>query len=335
MVSIHSGQQNVFPVKQKTVPVGVVEVKKPTENTVERDHGQTFHDMMALRSFSGLRYVFGILTTYGKWRLCWHEEAHHLAQSRAAEGRIELSSFLPTIPQWVAGDPSLPLILTSAVRKMERSPVQPASSIHCLLEGTGLLVNAETFSWEEKSLSDIVFGVELTAEDNVFWLLADLHGGADGNVCLASTPQGKGCVVTFSRRNGEEAGLACRREAAIWTNVWGRNAFALKLGQNDAVVMPYVNPCASSGHPFYPPPHLRAATKVAIARLAGHRIKHDDLNWRHVGRYLDSTGEEKVVLFDLAQVTEGIETEEAKRSMHEALGLVEEWATQRKLLLLL
>ncbi|KAL6071676.1 Protein kinase domain-containing protein [Balamuthia mandrillaris] len=360
MFSINSRQQksDVYLVKQKTVPIGIVEVKKPTENIFDKNevNGQIYDYMMALRSFSGLRYVFGILTTYEQWRVCWLPDANQLAQAEElpppVERRFQLWSFLPPTPQWVADSnlpdqnkdkvqhrderqfyatplyscthPSLPLILTSAVRKMERSPMQPAPSIHYLMEGTGLLAKRDMFCWAEKSLIDIVFGVELTDEDNVFWLLADLHGGADGNVLLASTPQGKGCVVKFSRRNGEEALLACRREAAIWTNVWGRKAFALKLGQNDAVVMPYVNPCAGSGDPFDPPPHLRAATRAAIAQLSQHRIKHDDLKWSHVGRYLDTAGEEKVVLFDLAQVSGDIETEEAKRSMEEALGLGEE-----------
>ena len=56
------------------MPVGVVEVKTPTDRDVfQAGHvvGQLFDYMLRLRSFHGLKHVFGILTTYERWRFFW------------------------------------------------------------------------------------------------------------------------------------------------------------------------------------------------------------------------------------------------------------------------
>jgi len=61
------------------VPIGVVAVKKPNPSThtkrcvldKPRVIGQLYDYLLMLKSFHGLENVFGILSTYKKWRVCW------------------------------------------------------------------------------------------------------------------------------------------------------------------------------------------------------------------------------------------------------------------------
>jgi hypothetical protein len=59
----------------------VVEVKRPNTfdgKSILEDKivlGQIYDDMLRLSCFHGLRNVFGILTTYNEWRICWLPEA--------------------------------------------------------------------------------------------------------------------------------------------------------------------------------------------------------------------------------------------------------------------
>ena len=52
----------------------MVEVKTPSTKNILENHyvaGQLYDYMMRLRSFYGLKAVFGIMTTYSAWRICW------------------------------------------------------------------------------------------------------------------------------------------------------------------------------------------------------------------------------------------------------------------------
>jgi hypothetical protein len=56
------------------IPIGVVEVKKPgRDNALQNPYvqGQIFDYMLRLQSFFGIKHVFGILSSYEQWRVCW------------------------------------------------------------------------------------------------------------------------------------------------------------------------------------------------------------------------------------------------------------------------
>ncbi|MHB1873111.1 MAG: hypothetical protein ACYCT1_20030 [Steroidobacteraceae bacterium] len=62
-------------------PVGVVEVKKPGSKIMgsEYVHGQIYDYMMRLKSFHGLRNVFGVVSTYVQWRIYWLSDCDDIA----------------------------------------------------------------------------------------------------------------------------------------------------------------------------------------------------------------------------------------------------------------
>jgi hypothetical protein len=65
-------------VKMFGVPVGVVEVKRPTKGILDNGAvlGELYDYMKQVVNFYGLKQVFGILTTYQEWRVCWMSDEH-------------------------------------------------------------------------------------------------------------------------------------------------------------------------------------------------------------------------------------------------------------------
>ena len=43
--------------------------------------GQIFDYMMKLSSLNGMRYVFGVITDYREWRICWLNDSDAAAAS--------------------------------------------------------------------------------------------------------------------------------------------------------------------------------------------------------------------------------------------------------------
>lgn len=73
-LSIFDLRPDIWIVYGGGMPIGVVGVKKPGEDGTLQNpyvHGQLFDYMLRLQSFFGLQQVFGILTSYEKWRVCW------------------------------------------------------------------------------------------------------------------------------------------------------------------------------------------------------------------------------------------------------------------------
>lgn len=77
-VEMNLGVAGLFPdvwlVCAGPCPVGVVEVKKPgadDETADGRVLGQLFDQMQMLRSSFGQEWVFGVVASYWRWRICW------------------------------------------------------------------------------------------------------------------------------------------------------------------------------------------------------------------------------------------------------------------------
>src|SRR5690348_9514734 len=72
-------------------PLGVVEVKKPGESILSEKLvlGQIYDYMLRLKSFHGLKDVFGVLTTYEEWRICWFPHSQTTAEATAVSNNRE------------------------------------------------------------------------------------------------------------------------------------------------------------------------------------------------------------------------------------------------------
>lgn len=82
-------------VSKSGIPVGVIEVKKtPKEIDIMNHpqvHGQILDYMLRLKSFHGLRSVFGIVSTYSQWRFYWLPECDKAAEASTVDEFIAVS----------------------------------------------------------------------------------------------------------------------------------------------------------------------------------------------------------------------------------------------------
>ncbi len=99
---------------ERGVPVGVCEVKKPGRTIINSPvvHGQIYDYMLRLRSFHGLKHVFGIVSTYEQWRLYWLDDccsaatATDLAAASSSSSPLPLAGMRPAASPVVADDAS-------------------------------------------------------------------------------------------------------------------------------------------------------------------------------------------------------------------------------------
>lgn len=83
-VTIHTLRPDLLVVRMRKQPIGVVEVKTPNDDSIinhGRVHGQIYDYMCRLNEYFGLKSVFGIVTTYEKWRVYWLAESDPVAIS--------------------------------------------------------------------------------------------------------------------------------------------------------------------------------------------------------------------------------------------------------------
>jgi hypothetical protein len=82
---------DIWVVTSRGIPVGVIEVKRPDDKIMEEPlaHGQIYDYMLRLRSFHGLKHVFGIVTTYKQWRVYWLPSTDPIAASDTINSAAE------------------------------------------------------------------------------------------------------------------------------------------------------------------------------------------------------------------------------------------------------
>ncbi|CAG8635828.1 5991_t:CDS:2 [Paraglomus brasilianum] len=89
------------------LPVGFIEIKKPSGAIMDEPllAGQVFDYLMLLKSFYGIEFQFGIISTYELWRVFWLHKTDPVAQMNtvskpqsANPGQSPLVICLPGIP---------------------------------------------------------------------------------------------------------------------------------------------------------------------------------------------------------------------------------------------
>ncbi|KAI9088342.1 hypothetical protein DFS34DRAFT_448101 [Phlyctochytrium arcticum] len=349
-------------------PIGVIEVKKPGNDVLDNDEvqGQIFDYMLALKQFQGLQHVYGILTTYEDWRICWLSDS----DTDAAEAPIsaplisdgkgkafQMWGFLPEIPTWGVrssdhavtkeatftppftgrtlsttgsfrfDDKRLPLVLATAVCKMASSAIVPPNLSTILNKRFALCLKPQEVTWSTRvSTSPVDFNVLPHSSSEEFYLLADLHGGGDGHAWLACNSAGRGCVVKVYQ--GANSKDEATFESDLWNKLWNASSFVRRSREDHFLVMPYVQPVSIDSQPP-DDPAVRSATVAAIKSMAGQGYWHRDLKWAHVGLYRTPQGELRAILFDLVRVTSGCDSVRATEAMLKDLKIVLDEAPER------
>ena len=249
---------DIWVVRNKSgFPIGVCEVKKPNAPKAASAlahpvlHGQIFDYMVNLRNFFGLKRVFGIISTYEEWRICWLADTDEAARETNAAAYVQRAREVES--QDVAGDrkvhatpilrhdnPELVLLLVHLMHKMHLSPydaspklVKPGQRYPLFTEGA--------WDWTPLEPDFRLSYCMPHANTKHFYLLQQYHGGADGLVWLAASAQGNLVVLKFGLvgDSRQEVKQSLEAEAQQWNALWGCKARVVQLFHRLALVMPF------------------------------------------------------------------------------------------------
>jgi len=237
-------------------PIGVCEVKKPNGAKAASAlshpalHGQIFDYMVNLRNFFGLKRVFGIVSTYEEWRICWladsdeaareTDAAAYVRQAQAAESRdVAHIREVYATPIMRYDDPDLVRLLVHLMHKMHLSPYD--ASPRLVKKGQRYPLFSETaWDWTPLSADFRLSYCMPHANTKNFYLLQQYHGGADGLVWLAASAQGNLVVLKFGlvgdRRDVRQF---LEAEAQHWNQLWACKARVIQLFHRLVLVMPF------------------------------------------------------------------------------------------------
>ena len=277
---------DIWIISSNGYPVGAVEIKKPSKEGAEstmndgKVQGQLFDYMLRIRSFHGLRHVFGILTNFEEWRICWLPDSDDAAKAtnlmyeldadniniNAATERVLYCTDILTGSS-AAAMPSLANSLVSVLSKMNygKNSLDISKMILLSNDRSYILLDKKSWFWTSLQSADLK-SIRKSMEVSLippgkgtkkFILLRDYHGGADGRVWLAAgASNGQLAVIKFLRRarnrpkNDELTRI--QKELAAW-GACDISAYSCKLGGRPAVVMPFLFHCNvdSTGRPFF------------------------------------------------------------------------------------
>ena len=222
---LKSIRADIWIIRKKGIPIGVVEIKRPhthpcDSNIIDNEKvlGQLYDYMKRLESFFGISHVFGILTNYEDWRICWFaNESATSDQLLTKDVQISRPKGLPDNPSMIGcelenlsaieikspvksekrtffsanvinrNDQSLIKTLTSLILKMYYSPVTPVELFH--RQRSYIQLSESSWSWVGISpqVHELDFKRFPNLNSSKFLLLADLRGGADGMACLLNS----------------------------------------------------------------------------------------------------------------------------------------------------
>ena len=348
--SIFGHRVDIWLIARGGKPIGVVEIKKPGSDILYNEYvlGQLYNYMLRLQSFFGVTNVFGIVTTYQEWRICWLSEANESAATGTPLQNLSKPSGgfqapLPNNNQRKSGRSSsqrqeqdrtmfgtdvilwnhqdIVRALCSVLVKMSDSPSESVKLID--QKRPYIVATKEQWTWETgifpKGFTEDKLhhqGIPELGESLVF--LDDFGAGADGRAWRACTlGTWHGCVVKFA-----ETEETLQRELQNWEALYGKeSARIVVLCSEKALLMPYLRPVnfenITEAH----------AVKSLIEQVSKQGYMHNDLRRRHVGfpspppkkqrsgNASDETTEAVPLMFDLVQLVPSDDPSEAKRKM--------------------
>ncbi len=236
--------------------------------------------MVNLRNFFGLKRVFGIISTYEEWRICWLSDSDDAARETSVESYVqharEASScdiadhrIVHASPILRHDNPDLIRLLVHLMHKMHLSPYDTSPKL--VKSGQRYpLFNEEAWDWTPLDSDFRLSYCMPNANTSHFYLLQQYHGGADGLVWLAASYKGNLVVLKFGLVGGSRRSMQdlLESEARYWTMLWGVRVRVVKLFHRLALVMPF----AFHAH-LSAPKAVAAAPQVAKGdRLAAQRF---------------------------------------------------------------
>ena len=275
-LAIASLRADIWVIYFNGCPVGAVAIKRPRNNKSSRSifrnsqvQGQLFDYLLHIRSFHGLRHVFGIITDFEDWRICWlpdSDEAAHATDLSyslhppnidvgCAPARVMHGSEIYS-GRTEAATPLLATALVSVLRKIDYGRKSVDVLNVQLLSDQRLYICLNRWSWSWTCLRSFTLrnirakrrlSLVPPASNGNFILLRDYHGGADGRVWLAASTSGNLAVIKFIQQvqghDNSQHRAAVTQEVAVWRACGISSVFSCTLYSRSAIVMPFSFHC--------------------------------------------------------------------------------------------
>ncbi|KAI3653694.1 hypothetical protein MP228_001641 [Amoeboaphelidium protococcarum] len=210
--------------------------------------------MVDLRNSFNVRFVFGITTTYEKWRILWFEDTNEAAQETDRQKYDELcSSAMMTANDYsissgkvtvyasrVYDHSEVDLVeaLASLLYKVSKTPIVPFQSF-LQTQRKYILATQDSFTYESLPQSLTSFSYKFpSCQYNNFYILKYYHRGGDGRVALCCTSRGHLCVVKFPFERENQL-QELQQEADLWNRVWDTKCRVVVLNGKYALLMPF------------------------------------------------------------------------------------------------
>ena len=270
----------VFYTGRSSSSVGAIEVKKPPNFKQKEegkeidmdDIGQIVQYMYDLRCLFGLRYVFGILTTYEKWRFIWfldsdaaaketdlttyEEMCRNTPPSSATDSNFSLirgnkrTCVIPKkvkickSPVFTYSDKRLVPALRSFLYKWSKVPCDHVAG-YLAKNRQYQCANMDSIDYKYRRLPQITqFTYRFDEKGQVFYFLTVYKKTGDGKIGLYSTKNGSVGVAKFILPHDEDEDPQATKERADeeadkWKSIWGVTTPVVKLLQKHVVLMPF------------------------------------------------------------------------------------------------
>jgi hypothetical protein len=317
------------------VPMCCGVVKRDEDLANEYHYGQLYNYMLQLRILRGRKHIFGILTNYNSWVICWlHDNSDAAAAtseciedcSSQVKCDTPLQRQLCSTRTFSITDKMLPRVLVSVLRKLAHSSYIPVAPVGKRLYPK---LTPLAFQWQVTDIPKLSLKA-LSAKN--YYVLREYRRGGDGQVYLTCTASGALTVLKFLLQvdDSESNEERCLSEANHWKNIFPFVFVRVEsvLGRS-AVCMQYVFACENNGSMFSTilqgaedaaylggnemevlarvrASDPREVARQAITTMANAGYYHEDLHWRHVGVAPTFSGRNislRAVLIDLSRVS--------------------------------
>ena len=286
--NIFSCKPDICVINYMEVPIGAFEVKKPTVDLMNNVllMGRLFDYMMMVRSFSGLKCVFGVITDFNTWRICWFPDCDAAATSdvlidldtltmdpnTGTNRKLHVSKIYTGGGGTAENVYELSIAMMSLLLKMDHS-FKGRESVQLVSENRPYIkLTNDQFHYQ----SGLQYALNFSFPDEVseFILLRDYHGGRDGRVWLTCTVSGNLCVLKFPNTGDVEK---AELEAENWRTMGFQNVRVCTLNKKAAIVMPFAFNFNDDG---------KIVADLDTWSLAGYGTAIE--GWEDVSRFLET-----------------------------------------------
>lgn len=248
---------DIWLLSHNKVPFLIIEVKKPGQNILEHEKvvSQLAQYMHMLRNYHGIRHVFGILATMEHFRVAWLPGCQPVAESSElysedVPDETDHDCVLYGTRVLSGKDTSTHHFIASAIAKAYNGLGVVAQHRLPLPQRVVFRVDAINLVWARLLKKVDRLNVAPFRSCSNYYLLKDLHHGAQGRTWLAVTATSHTVVVlklgTAVRRKryrgADNPSLMFEDEHKLWVKM-GFDAKTVSLRESATLVMPYAIGC--------------------------------------------------------------------------------------------